>query len=129
MADSRVLLVDDHDVVIEGIKSALDSLEGFVVLGMAIDGLQAVAQASLLRPDIVVMDINMPRLDGIEATRRITPEMPFVRVIGFSMHNTEEIERRMREAGAVAFLVKSGPPDALVEAIRASFSGHGRVPD
>jgi DNA-binding NarL/FixJ family response regulator len=123
------VLVDDNRIVREGLACLLAAEPDLTIVGEAADGDEAIDMVRRVRPDIVVMDINMPRLDGIEATRRIASEMPFIRVIGFSMHNAEEIELRIREAGAVAFLVKSGPPEALVEAIRASVSGDGRVRD
>jgi DNA-binding NarL/FixJ family response regulator len=90
------------------------------VVGQAADGQEAVELTAMVRPDVVLMDVTMPRLDGIEATRRIKSEMPYVRVIGLSMHEKEDLARAMQEAGAVAYLSKNGCSETLIETIRAA---------
>ena len=123
MTDSRVLLVDDHDVVIEGIKSALDGLEGFTVVGMAIDGQQAVAQASRLQPDIVVMDISMPEMNGVEATRQIKERLPDVRIVIYTMFSDKEYVLELFRAGIDGYVLKQDPLSDLLLALDAVKAG------
>ena len=92
---------------------------GIEVVGQAEDGLSALEMAEMLCPDIVVMDVSMPRLDGLEATRRLKAVFPGINVIGLSMHTETDMANSMRQAGAVAYLSKGGPAADLVEAIRA----------
>jgi DNA-binding NarL/FixJ family response regulator len=123
MTDSRVLLVDDHDVVIEGIKSALDNLEGFTVVGMAIDGRQAVAQAAFLRPDIVVMDISMPGTNGVEATRQIKERLPDTRIVIYTMFSDKEYVLELFRAGIDGYVLKQDPLSDLLLALDAVKAG------
>lgn len=112
-----VLLADDHKLVREGIALLLLGHPRIEVLGHAGDGQEAVEEARRLQPDVVLMDVTMPRLNGIEATRTICQELPHVRVVGLSIHTDAETERLMRAAGAVAYLPKDGDPDDLIEII------------
>jgi two-component system response regulator DegU len=112
------MLVDDHAILREGLASLLQRYSDIEVVGEAEDGQVAVELAHVLRPDVVVMDLSMPRLNGIEATRKIVSELPRVRVVGLSMHDEEYGLSAMRSAGAVECVVKAGPPDDLVTAIR-----------
>ncbi len=114
-----MLLVDDHVVMRQGLSHLLGMEPDIEVVGEASDGRTAVEMAGRLRPDVVMMDINMPGMDGIEATRLIHAQFPDVRVIGLSMFEEGERAQAMRDAGAVNYLTKSGPSDALVAAIRA----------
>jgi CheY-like chemotaxis protein len=114
----RVLLVDDHAILREGLASLLQRYDDIEVVGEGEDGLVGLELAHRLHPDVVVMDLSMPRLNGIEATRRIAAELPGVRVVGLSMHEEEYGLSAMRRAGAVACVVKAGPPEDLVTAIR-----------
>lgn len=116
----RVIIADDHPIFRQGFIALLRRHEGIEVVGEAGDGAEAVELARALRPDVVVMDVSMPRMNGLEATRMISAELPGVRVIGLSMHEDKEIASSMREAGAVDFLTKGGPPDAAIAAIRAA---------
>ncbi|MCE5325638.1 MAG: PAS domain S-box protein [Planctomycetaceae bacterium] len=116
----RVLLVDDHIVVRQGLARLLDEEGGIAVVGEASDGPAALDCVRQLRPDVVLMDINMPHMDGIEATQTIHAEHPDVRIIGLSMFAQEERADAMRKAGAAAYLSKSGPWQDLIAAIRAS---------
>ncbi|NLG50104.1 MAG: PAS domain S-box protein [Chloroflexi bacterium] len=114
----RVLLVDDHQIVRQGLVHLLADETGIEVVGEAGDGKGAVALARMMQPDVVLMDVSMPGMDGVEATRRITSEMPQTKVIGLSMHEGGEMARKMREAGAVDYMPKGGDPATLVWAIR-----------
>ncbi|HEY7697986.1 MAG TPA: response regulator, partial [Vicinamibacteria bacterium] len=114
----RVVLVDDHAILREGLASLLQRYGDIEVVGEAEDGQVAIELAHLLHPDVVVMDLSMPRVNGIDATRRIVAELPRVKVVGLSMHEEEYGMSAMRRAGAVACVIKAGPPDDLVTAIR-----------
>ena len=118
----RVLIVDDHEIMRDGLKGLLQFEAGMEVVGEAADGAKAIELAKHLKPDVIVMDVNLGDMTGIEATRRITAEMPSVRIIGLSMHMDAQIAVAMKEAGAVAYLTKGGPAEDLVSAIRACVS-------
>ena len=113
----RVLLVDDHALVRNGLSSVLRYHTELQVVGEAADGHEAVSLAAALKPDVVVMDVNMPRMDGVEASKRIKREFPSMVVIGLSMHDGGEHESAMRESGAAAYLTKDSAPDRLIETI------------
>jgi signal transduction histidine kinase/ActR/RegA family two-component response regulator len=113
----RILLVDDHPIVRQGLAMLLDSHPGLCVVGEAGDGVAAVSMARGLQPDVVLMDINLPGIDGIEATRRICADRAGVRVIGLSMHDQPQMVQAMLHAGAEAYLPKDGPADRLIHAI------------
>ncbi|MFA9477438.1 PAS domain S-box protein [Phycisphaerales bacterium AB-hyl4] len=114
----RVLLVDDHQILREGIAGILMEYPDVEVVAEAADGEQAVELAAEYEPDVVIMDITLPKLNGIEATRLITQQLPHVRVLGLSMHNSQDMMEAMTAAGAVDLLVKDGPSDELIQAIR-----------
>jgi PAS domain S-box-containing protein len=119
-APIRLVFADDHHSIRHAIVSLVRSQPGFQVVGEASDGEEAIACVKRLRPDVVVMDVSMPRLDGIEATRFITESWPEVRVVGFSFHDEPAIVKRMREAGAAEYVTKSASPERLLEAILRS---------
>ncbi|MFP4144106.1 MAG: PAS domain S-box protein [Phycisphaeraceae bacterium] len=114
----RVVLADDHQVLREGLSNLLAKQQDIEVVGEAADGAAALSLARQLRPDVVVMDVAMPGMGGIEATRRLKREMPEVRVVALSFHEEPEIARQMRDAGAEEYLTKGGPADELISAIR-----------
>src|SRR5438445_12349791 len=103
----RILIVDDHAVVRRGIRSLLESHAGWEVIGEATTGRAAVEQCRQLRPDIVVMDLSLPDLNGLEATRQILKEQPNTEVLVLTMHHSEELARDVLEAGARGYVLKS----------------------
>jgi PAS domain S-box-containing protein len=114
-----ILLVDDHKIMRQGLSSLLQFEGDLEVIAEAENGQEALILARKYSPDVVVMDVNLPVISGIEATRMLRQEMPGIKVIGLSMHLDGNAASAMREAGAVAFLTKGGPSEDLVEAIRA----------
>jgi DNA-binding NarL/FixJ family response regulator len=115
----RIVLADDHQIIREALALVLSDHPTIEIVGQAADGAEAVACARRLKPDIIVMDIAMPRMNGIEATRRLREELPSIAVIGLSLHNEDEMVEKMLSAGAVSYVSKSEPLDALVELICA----------
>lgn len=116
----RVLLADDHKILRKGLAGLLAGYDDIKVVAEAPDGEQAIRLASELRPDVVVMDVDMPGVNGIEATRHITGSFPEVQVIGLSAHADNDVASAICGAGAVSYLNKGGPPEQLVAAIRAT---------
>lgn len=119
----RILLADDHVVMRRGLRLLLESQPGFVVVGEASDGRQAVQQAETLQPDVVVMDIAMPNLGGIEAAERITAQLPGTRIVILSMHSDESYVLRSLKSGVKGYLLKDSAEGDLVEAIKAVHLG------
>ncbi len=117
----RVLVADDHIVVREGIANIINQAPDMLVVGEASDGEMAVSIARTLRPNVVVLDVSMPGMDGIAAARAITTELPEVGVIGLSISNDEATVRSMLDAGASAYVTKDAPFDELRSAIRRCF--------
>ncbi|HWQ53104.1 MAG TPA: response regulator transcription factor [Bryobacteraceae bacterium] len=123
MKKCRILLADDHGVVRKGLRFLLESEPGLEVVGEAADGRQAVDLAAELKPDIIVMDIAMPRLNGIEATRQIVRDHPETAIIMLSMHSDEEYLVRTLSAGAKGYLLKDSAEGDLVRAIHSVSAG------
>ncbi|MGH8687738.1 MAG: response regulator [Burkholderiales bacterium] len=119
----RVLLVDDHAVVRDGLRALLELGEEFEVVGVAANGRDAVLEAQGLQPDVVVMDVAMPELDGIEAARRIVEKCASTRVLMLSMYLSSEHVYRALNAGAHGYVLKESAGDEVVEAIRAVHAG------
>ena len=119
----RVLLADDHAVVRDGLRALLDLEKDISVIGDATDGRQAVSEAGRLRPDVVVMDIAMPGLNGIEAAERICEANPEVRVLILSMHANAEYIYRALHAGARGYLLKESAAVEVADAVRALYAG------
>jgi DNA-binding NarL/FixJ family response regulator len=120
---TRVLVADDHTIVRQGLRSILESESDMKVVGEAADGREAVRKAVVLAPDVVVMDVSMPRMNGLEATARILKENQRVRVLALTMHNSEEYVYSLLKAGARGYLLKESAAAELVEAIRAVQGG------
>ena len=119
----RVLLADDQQIMRQGLRALLESEKGFQVIGEAPDGRQAVKLACQLTPDVVVMDIGMPDLNGIEATRQILAKEPAVKVVALSMHSDKQFVAEMLAAGASGYLVKDCAFEQLIDAIRTVLAG------
>ena len=115
----NILLVDDHQMMRDGLRAVLERESDLHVSGEAADGRTALELCSTLHPDVVVMDIGMPGLNGIEATRQVTTHHPRTRVVALSMNADRRYVHAMFEAGAWAYLVKSSASDELIRAIRA----------
>ena len=114
----RILLADDHKMLQDGLRAVLEKA-GMEVVGEAQGGREALALAHLLRPDIVVMDISMPDLNGIDATRRLAAELPKIKVIALSMNSDRRYVVAMFQAGAVGYLLKNAAAEELILAVRA----------
>lgn len=123
MPKIRLLLVDDHDVVRIGLRSFLESQEGILVVGEARTGTEALDAAAATRPDIALMDISMPGMDGLEATRRLRQKCPETHVLGLSVHDDKQYFMQMLAAGATGYLTKQAAADELVAALRAIAQG------
>ncbi len=108
----------------QGLAGLLREEDDIELVGEASDGKMAVEMVRRLQPDVVIMDISMPVMNGIEATRIITHEMPDVRVIGLSMHDVDDMATAMRNAGAVGYLTKGCPSEQLFHAIRSDHMSH-----
>jgi DNA-binding NarL/FixJ family response regulator len=124
---TRILLADDHSVVRSGFRALLNSQPDLEVIGEASDGLDAVEQAATLKPDVVVMDVTMPNLNGIEATRRLAHDAPRVRVLALSMHKDAVYVREILRAGARGYLLKDSGEQDLINAVRALAKGEGYI--
>ena len=123
MEKIRILLADDHTLVRSGIRSLLEDEPGLSIIGEAEDGRKAVAMACQLKPDVVVMDIAMPLLNGLEATRQIKIQCPDVKVLILSMHDNEEYIRQVLEAGAMGYILKDAAARELISAIQSVYRG------
>lgn len=119
----RIVLVDDHPVVREGIRAMLGAEDDFEVVGQASDGAEAVRVVTELRPDLVLMDLRMPGVDGVEATRSILAALPGTRVIVLTTYETDSDILRAVEAGAAGYLLKDIAPQQLTAAVRAAARG------
>jgi two-component system response regulator NreC len=120
----RVLIAEDHAIVREGVRLILENQPDVQVVGEAVDGVQAVQLAQQLRPDVVIMDLSMPGLDGMEATRRIRAAFPEVGVLALTVHESDEYFFEMIRAGASGYVLKGAASEELVKAIRAVAAGH-----
>jgi len=123
----RILLADDHAVVRQGFKMILGEHPDMEIVGEAGNGREAVELAERLKPDLVVMDVAMPELNGIEATRRLAASTPHARVLALSMHKDSVYVREILRAGARGYLLKDSGAGDLVSAVRAVASGEGYI--
>ena len=122
---TSILLVDDHAMLRKGLRVLIEQEENLRVIGEAADGREAIDQARQLQPDVVVMDINMPHLNGIEATRQILAESPQTRILALSIHSGKRYVEEMLEAGVAGYLLKESAPEELITAINMIKEGKG----
>ncbi len=119
----RIVLADDHPVVRGGLRALLNTIDGLEVVGEASNGESAIREVQLLRPDVVLMDVRMPGLDGIEATRRIRASVPDTAVIILTMYDDDATVFTAMKAGALGYLLKDAEQDQIAGAIRAVAAG------
>ena len=120
---TRILLADDHKIILEGLRSLLREQPDMEVVEEVHDGIAAVRQTEKLRPDIVIMDIGMPDLNGIEAARQIVTRVKGVKVIALSMHSDKRFVLEMLKAGASGYMTKESAPEELVGAVKKAVGG------
>jgi len=123
----RILLADDHAVVRQGFKMILAEQPDMEIAGEAANGREAVELAEKIKPDVVVMDVAMPELNGIEATRRLAASLPHTRVLALSMHKDSVYVREILRAGARGYLLKDSPAQDMLAAVRAVAGGEGYI--
>src|SRR5438093_2920447 len=119
MTQLRIMIVDDHAVVRRGVRALLESHPGWEVSGEATTGREALDLARRLQPDIVVMDLTLPELNGLDATRQILKESPRTEVLMLTMHHSEELARTVLQAGARGYVLKSDADQSLIAAIES----------
>ncbi|HEX4629524.1 MAG TPA: response regulator transcription factor [Chthoniobacterales bacterium] len=115
----RILVADDHDIIRQGTCAVLERQPGWEICGLAANGREAVAQARELKPDIVVMDMTMPELNGVDAALQIKRQLPETEIVLLSAHQSEEVIRSAFKAGVKSFIFKTETHDLLVESVRA----------
>ncbi len=123
MKHIRILIAEDHELLRKGVRSLLEREDDAKVVGEASDGQQAIHKATELVPDVVIMGVTMPNLNGVEATRHIRRTQPSVKVLALSMHTSHRIVAGMLQAGAAGYLVKTCTPGELFNAIRSVHRG------
>lgn len=114
----RVLIADDHTIVRSGVRLLLAAEPDIEVVGEALDGREAVAKAEILQPDVILMDITMPEMDGLEATRRIKTHSPHIHVLVLTMHRSDDYFFEMLRAGASGYVLKGAETSELINAVR-----------
>jgi DNA-binding NarL/FixJ family response regulator len=119
----RILVADDHELVRRGIRGLLRAQRGWRVIGEATNGREAVEKTSKLKPDVAIVDISMPELDGLQATRRIREAAPGTSVVVLTMHESDQMVRRVLEAGALGYVLKSDLAAHLVKAVKDVSAG------
>ncbi len=124
---TRIVIADDHPIVREGLATVLGTEEGLEVVGQAINGVEAVSLARDLRPDVILMDLQMPEMDGVQAIREIKAQSPEIGIIILTTFDTDEYIFTGIEAGARGYLLKDSPPAQVLEAIRAVHRGDSLI--
>ena len=119
----RIVIADDHELVRRGIRSILTAHRSWQVVGEASDGAQAARLTENLRPHVLIMDVTMPKLDGLEATRKILNDCPETKILILTMHESDQMVRRILEAGARGYILKSDLAEQLVRAVREVSQG------
>jgi two-component system NarL family response regulator len=123
----KVLIVDDHRVVREGLSAILQSKENIQVLGEAQDGQEAVEKARSLLPDVILMDVSMPKMSGVEATRIIKREFPHIGIIALTMYEEQQYIFDLVRGGATGYLLKDSDSDQIVKAIQSVYRGESLI--
>ena len=123
----KVLIADDHRVVREGLMAILKTKENIEVVGEAQDGQEAIEKARTLEPDVILMDVSMPRMGGVEATRQIKREFPHIGIIALTMYDEQQYIFDLVRAGATGYLLKDTESSQIVEAIRAIYRGESLI--
>lgn len=123
MTEIRLLLVDDHAVIRTGLRMLLESQRDMLIVGEAATGMEALELAERLKPDIIVMDITLPDVSGIEVTRRLKRQQPETAIVALTIHEDEQYFFEMLQAGAAGYVPKRAAPEDLIHAIRAAHSG------
>jgi DNA-binding NarL/FixJ family response regulator len=123
----RVALVDDHDLVRTGLKAVLKGAAGIEVVGEARNGREAIGLCGRVRPDIMLMDVRMPEMDGLKATREIKKRWPLVGVLILTVHENQDYMLEALKAGAAGYILKDAPQDQLVGAIRRVLEGEATL--
>jgi DNA-binding NarL/FixJ family response regulator len=119
----RILVADDHELVRRGIRGLLRARHGWTVVGEAMNGREAVEKANRLKPDVAILDISMPDLDGLQATRQIREAVPTTEVVVLTMHESDQMVRRVFDAGALGYVLKSDLATQLVNAVKDVSAG------
>ncbi|WDP90560.1 MAG: response regulator transcription factor [Desulfobacter sp.] len=123
MSAIRMLIVDDHEVVRDGVGHSLESLDEFTLVGRAGTGRQALKLAEMHRPDLILMDVSMPDMNGIEATRQITAMLPDTKVVALTMHTAKPYVVGMLDAGAAGYILKTSSFEEVLSGLRTILSG------
>src|SRR6202166_3538186 len=123
MKNLRILIADDHELVRRGARAVLHSQPGLRVVGEAVNGRDALEKAIKLKPDVAVLDISMPDLDGVEVTRRIAEEVPITKVLVLTMHESDQMVKHALEAGACGYILKSDLTKCLAKAVKVVSEG------
>src|ERR1700681_355003 len=119
----RILVADDHELVRRGIRGLLRARRGWTVVGEAVNGWEAIEKANRLKPDVAILDISMPDLDGLQATRQIRKAVPTTEVVVLTMHESDQMVRRVLDAGALGYVLKSDLATQLVKAVKDVSAG------
>ena len=127
MDNIRVLIADDHGIVREGLRTLINSAPGMEVVGEADDGAKAIEQARACHPDVILMDLVMPRVGGVEAIRQIKAENPRVHVLVLTSFSGDDQVFPALKAGALGYLLKDAPPPGILDAVRAVFRGESSL--
>jgi DNA-binding NarL/FixJ family response regulator len=128
-ARSRILIADDHELMRRGLRGLLESHDEWAVCGEAVEGGEAVRKSTELKPDLVIMDVNLPGLSGIEAAQKIRHEREAAKILFFTVHDSDEVIREIIDVGALGYVAKSRASQDLIEAVRTVLGGKTFFPN
>jgi two-component system response regulator DegU len=123
MEKIKILIVDDHQLIVNGLKAMLEPIDGLEIIGEANDGKEAILKATELNPDVIIMDISMPILSGIEASKLILQKRPEIKILALTQHEEGEYVLQMINAGAYGYLLKNSRKEEFIEAIYSIYRG------